>query len=183
METWKDIPGYERIYEASNLGRVRTHINKTTRTKKHGVRKWKQRVLKQKTDKNGYKRVTLWKDNKSKDFLVHRLVALAFIPLVDGKDCINHVDGNPSNNNVENIEWCNHKENLMHAYKTGLNKTPDPVILFNKNTGQSRFFYSKAAASRFLGKADGYLSGLLIKGKTEVKNYMIFVEPSKECSQ
>ena len=59
MEIWKDVVGYEGIYEVSNKGKVRTHKNKTTYTEKHGVRKWEQRILKQKSDKHNSKRVTL----------------------------------------------------------------------------------------------------------------------------
>jgi len=57
-EAWKEITGYEGLYEISNLGRVRTAKDKTTYSEKHGKRTWKQRTLKQKTDKNGYKRVS-----------------------------------------------------------------------------------------------------------------------------
>lgn len=174
MEDWKDIPEYEGIYEVSNKGRVRSAKDKTTKSKLHGTRKWKQRILRQKTDKNGYKRVSLWKNKVDKTHLVHRLVAQAFIPQVDGKEYINHIDGNPSNNYLENLEWCNHRENLIHAYKNRLNKAPDPIILYNLNTQKTKYFYSKAEASRFLGRSHGFISNLLRKGKTEVDEYEVF---------
>ena len=103
-EIWKDVVGYENIYEVSNFGNVRTHKDKTTRTKKHGLRRWKQRNLRNKTPNGRDVRVSLWKDGKVKDWLAHRLVAYAFIPNADKtKDSINHIDGNPKNNHVEKI--------------------------------------------------------------------------------
>lgn len=117
-ELWKDVVGYEGIYEVSSKGRVRTHKNKVTWSNRYQKwRHWKQRYLKDKTPNGRDVRVTLWKNGKRKDFLVHRLVAFAFIPMIEGKNCINHIDGNPKNNNVENLEWCNHLENNRHALK------------------------------------------------------------------
>lgn len=174
MEEWRDVIGFEDIYEVSNKGKVRSSKNKTTHSELHGVRKWKQRILRLKTDKNGYKRVCLYKNKKPHDFLVHRLVAMAFIPAVEGKNYINHIDGNPSNNYVENLEWCNHRENLIHAFDNRLNKSPDPIVLYNLNNKTLRFFRSKADASKFLGRNHGYISGLLRKGVTEVDEFLIF---------
>ena len=94
-EEWRDVVGYEGIYEVSNKGRIRTHKYKTTYTKKHGVRHWKQRYLKDKTPNGRDVRVALWKDGKPNYCLVHRLVAKAFIPFVKDKNCINHIYGNP----------------------------------------------------------------------------------------
>ena len=172
---WKNIPGYEGIYEVSSTGSVRTSKGKTTRTSFHGVRKWKQRELKQKTDRDGYKRVSLWKDGKVKDFLVHRLVALTFIDKPEEKNIINHKDCSPSNNRIENLEWCDHSENLLHAYKNRLNKSNDRVILLHVKTNESVVFTSKAEASLFLGKSKGYISNVIIQGKKRVGDYEIFV--------
>lgn len=94
VEEWKDVVGYEGIYEVSNRGRVRTHKNKTTYTIKHGIRHWKQRILKEKAKNNRDVRVSLWKGGKRKDYLVHRLVAEAFIPNPANKPTVNHIDGN-----------------------------------------------------------------------------------------
>ena len=162
-EIWKDVVGYEGLYEVSNKGRVRTHKHKTTYTKKHGVRHWEQRYLKDKTPNGRDVRVALWKDGKPKDFLVHRLVGFAFIPLVKGKECINHIDGNPKNNNVENLEWCNHLENNKHAFETGLMTTNIKVKLIN-HLGIEYEFISMSRASEFLGRSHGYISNKLKQG-------------------
>ncbi|MDN6735933.1 MAG: NUMOD4 motif-containing HNH endonuclease [Tetragenococcus koreensis] len=173
-EIWKNIPGYEGIYEASNLGRIRTHKNKITFTEKHGRRRWKQRILKQKTDKNGYKRVELWKDGQHKTRIVHQLVAITFLPNRENKPLINHKDCNPSNNHIDNLEWATYSENLIHAYVNGLNKEAVRIMLVNKNNGKEKTFLSMSQASRFLGKGHGYISSACKKGKKEVEDYQIY---------
>ena len=173
MVIWKDVVGYEGIYEVSDDGQVRTHKDKVTHTERHGVRRWKQRVLKEKNPTGRDVRVTLWKDGKPKSFLVHRLVAYAFIPEVEGKTSINHKDGNPRNNKVENLEWCNHSENTNHAFETGLIKTNKHIILIDKKTGEKHEFISMAKASIFAGRNKGYISGLLKKGCNETDRYYV----------
>lgn len=78
----------------------------------------------QKTSRNGkYRSVSAMKNGKQKRFYVHRLMAQAFIPNPENKPQINHIDGDPSNNNIENLEWVTAKENILHAYETGLAPT------------------------------------------------------------
>ena len=166
-ENWRDVVGYEGIYEVSDRGRVRTHKNKTTYTSKHGTRKWKQRYLKDKTPDGRNVRFDLWKNGKPKSFLAHRLVAFAFIPLVEGKDCINHIDGNPKNNCVENLEWCNYSENSKHAFETGLMSSNMKVKLIN-DLGIEYEFISMSKASEWLGRNTRYISGRLMKNKKVV---------------
>ncbi|WIL37563.1 NUMOD4 domain-containing protein [Kurthia sp. YJT4] len=172
---WKDVVGYEGLYEVSDTGLIRTYSYKTTYTKYHGIRHWKQRILKDKTPNNRDTRVTLWKNGKSKDYLVHRLVAEAFIVKVNQKNCINHIDGNPKNNHVSNLEWCNHQENNNHAFDNDLMSTNKKVILVNSNTGETHLFRSYAKASEFLGHNHGYLSRELQKGRSEIKGYEVFL--------
>jgi HNH endonuclease/NUMOD4 motif len=173
MTNWKDIVGYEGIYEVSDDGQIRTHKDKTTFSKKHGVRKWKQRVLVQKVGKDDSCRIELYKDRKSKTWLVHRVVALAFIPKVPGKDYINHLDGNRRNNRVGNLEWCNHKENNNHAFDNKLIKTANGIALYNNETRRIQYFRSMAKASEFLGKHHGFVSALLKRGEREHGKYTI----------
>ena len=104
-EIWKNIPNFEG-YQVSNCGRVRTH-DKTTFTKRHGERHWKDRILHYKGNsyKTGY-RVDLWENNKPHTMLVARLVAFTFLKkdINDHELTVNHIDGNRLNNNIENLE-------------------------------------------------------------------------------
>ena len=90
------------------------------------------RKLKQQTNK-GYKKVELMTNGRytRRQFFVHRLVAEAFIPNPDNKPHVNHIDGNPSNNNVDNLEWCTPSENLIHAYRV-LHSKHAPAPAFGK---------------------------------------------------
>jgi len=118
-EIWKDVSGYEDYYQVSNLGRAKSKDRLVPNWPK-GIRPIKGRILKCALNKR-YFRVDLKKpDTKRKNALLHRLIAVEFIPNPNKKPYINHKDGNPSNNNINNLEWCTHKENMIHAYKTGL---------------------------------------------------------------
>lgn len=119
MEEWRAIAGYEGLYEVSNLGRVRS------------LKYWggnRVAILKQATSKRGYKKIALTSEKKT--FLIHRLVAQAFIPNPENKPEVNHIDGNKQNNCVNNLEWVTGSENNIHAvyslghdqWKKGLKK-------------------------------------------------------------
>lgn len=121
QEQWKDIEGYEDYYEISSMGRIRTKP-RIIRHWKGGTsnRNMKVIYLGMKPDKLGYYRITLTgHDSKKKTYQVHRLVAKAFILNSDNKPWINHIDCNPSNNSIDNLEWCTASENLIHAFNTG----------------------------------------------------------------
>ena len=105
-EIWRTVPDYEN-YQISNFGRVKS------------LWKSKAKILKP-AFCNGYLRVDLCKDGKQKLFRVHRLIAQAFIPNPEGKPQVNHKDGHPMNNYVENLEWATSSENQRHAFDTGL---------------------------------------------------------------
>lgn len=109
-ECWKDIDGYLGIYQVSNLGNVRS----VDRQLNDG-RKRKGIVLRQYTDKDGYKHVILYKDSKSKHFFVHRLVAKAFVDNPASLPQVNHKDETRNNNSAENLEWCDAKYNLVYG--------------------------------------------------------------------
>jgi hypothetical protein len=170
---WRDIKGYEGIYEVSNTGLVRSHKDKTT-TNKHGkVKKWNQIILKQKVGSDNCCRVNLHKDRKAKTFLIHRLVAFAFLEKPEGKDFVNHIDGNRLNNHLSNLEWCNYTENNNHAFDNRLIKTSQQIKLINIVTKEEHIFRSKAKASEFLGKNNGFVSYLILKGVKSWGNFEI----------
>lgn len=103
----KWIEGYEGLYKVSSEGTVCSFQN------------GKIRILKPRNS-GGYLQVTLCKDGEVKSFLVHRLVALAYIENPENKPQINHVDGDKKNNSVENLEWTTAGENIRHSVSTGL---------------------------------------------------------------
>lgn len=109
-EVWKPVIGYEGSYECSNLGRIRS-VERFDNNK-HFL---KGRIIKQHKDKLGYKKVTLSKDCKIKTHKAHRLIAKAFIPNTNNYPVINHIDKNPSNNSVSNLEWCTQKYNVEYS--------------------------------------------------------------------
>lgn len=162
-EIWKDIPGYEGIYQASNFGRIRTVEGKTTFTKRHGVRKWKSRILKGRGNNpiTGA-RVSLWKDGKVKDALVARLVAKTFLGEPPEGFTVNHIDGNRFNNKIENLEWLSLGDNIRHGFETGLYHAQKEVCV--ERAGIKFIFRSLEQLSRFLGKGHGYASNALKKG-------------------
>ncbi len=108
-EIWKDIKDYEGYYQVSNLGRVKS-VPRTIQRKKNKYTV-KERILKSRPDKDGYEYVVLCINCKMKTKSIHRLVAEVFIPNPSNLPCINHKDENPSNNNVENLEWCTYSYN------------------------------------------------------------------------
>lgn len=116
----KDIPNYEGLYAVTRDGRVWSYPK--PRSSKNGM--WlKQQLLITKhnrTKQHNQLLVGLYKDKKRKVFLVHRLVALTYIPNSENKPDINHRDGNPLNNNVDNLEWVTKSENIQHSIKNGL---------------------------------------------------------------
>lgn len=106
LEEWKPVVGYEGLYEVSNLGRIKSLGNEYSR---------KEKILKQRKNKDGYLCVNLYKEGKMKFCYVHRLVANAFIENTSSLPCVNHIDENPSNNQVDNLEWCTYQYNLNYG--------------------------------------------------------------------
>ena len=168
MEEWRDIPGYENLYQASNKGEIRTCEGKTTSNARYSNRVWKQRILKQKLTANGKgrtdARVGLWKDGKEKTWLVSRLVALTWCDGYREGLTVNHINGNPLDNCSDNLEWVTLRENIKKGYEDGLyRKKQNPVMLFNEYAHFE--FDSFADADRFLGHSEGYISNALKRNR------------------
>lgn len=119
-EIWKDIPGYEGLYQVSNLGRVKRLEYKRENNLIKTMSTFKEHILKPAKQTSGYMYIVLCKNNKTKGFRVHRLVAEAFISNPYNLPQVNHIDANKSNNNVNNLEWCSRSENMQHAYSHNL---------------------------------------------------------------
>ena len=110
MEIWKDIEGYEGLYQVSNKGRIKS-LNRID-SRGHKVN---EKILSSKPNNKGYLRVHLYKNGKRKPFSVHRLVAIAFIPNPNNLLEVNHKDENKENNTVDNLEWCDRKYNANYG--------------------------------------------------------------------
>ena len=124
-EVWKPIVNFENRYEVSSFGNVRSIQDNHGRTicKSKTIRKsWNGKYLS----------VCLSYKDKGRHELVHRLVAMAFIPNPDNKPQINHIDGNKHNNHVSNLEWATCKENIQHAHNTGLNPGNSKALIGKK---------------------------------------------------
>lgn len=106
-ETWKDISGFEGLYQVSNTGKIKSFCRKKTKILVPGIHR-------------GYERVILSKNNIRRYASVHRLVAEAFVPNPEGKPQVNHIDENTRNNNANNLEWVTSKENIN--WGTGLER-------------------------------------------------------------
>ena len=118
QEIWKDVIGYEEQYQVSSLGNIRSKDRMIIDClgRKRTLKSHKIRIQ---TSKIGYKQVLLHKGGKVKTRLVHRLVAEAFIPKTEtSKNEINHKDENKANNNIDNLEWCDHKYNINFGTRT-----------------------------------------------------------------
>ena len=137
IEIWRDIKGYEGLYQVSNCGRVRSSY-------KGG------RILKPNLSFYGYWRVQLWRGGKGRSIYVHRLVAQAFIPNPDGKPQINHINGIKTDNRVENLEWCTNMENQLHASKTDLKSTVK-ILQLDRNGNVIKEWPSMVQAAQSVG--------------------------------
>lgn len=114
MEIWKDIQGYQGLYQISNLGNIKSF------PRKYSIKN--ERILKPAKTSKGYYFVYLYKNGKAKMYLLHRLIAESFIPNYNNKPCINHINGIKTDNRIENLEWATYSENTKHSYKIGLEK-------------------------------------------------------------
>lgn len=169
MEQWKDIPGYEGLYESSNLGRIRTAEGKTTSNARYHRRVWKQRVMKQKYGKRKGRevkdaRVTLWKDGIEKTMLVARLVAMTWCEGYSDGLTVNHKDGNPLNNEAQNLEWITLKENIRHGRRTGLYHNSKGCTLVD-DFGNAKHYKSHCEASHGIGRDTSYIANCIRCGR------------------
>lgn len=164
---WKPIPSYEGRYSANEKGEIRSEDmpfdfiagNKRIKYTKKG------KILKQTENSHGYLCVSIHKDGKQRVVQSHILIAKTFLPNPENKPQINHKDGNKKNNAIENLEWVTARENLLHAFKTGLNPGSKPwtgkkgknhcrsipVIMCSLNGEEIQEFENMTFAANYLG--------------------------------
>lgn len=151
-EIWKDIEGYEELYQVSNLGRI-----KALRKRVHKIIKGKEcyplcreKILKiSNHNRNGYLKINITKNNIPKTYEIHRLVAQAFIANQNNLPQVNHKNGIKTDNRVENLEWVTVSQNHKHAFENGLKKpTSKKVIQYSKNNKFIKQWDSMTEASK-----------------------------------
>lgn len=159
-EEWRDIQGYEGLYQVSNLGRVKS-LDKTIVMADGRNRHQKEKILKLQINKYGYYVITLWNNKVSKQVKVHRLVAIAFIPNPENLPQVNHIDEDKLNNKTGNLEWCTALENNHHSniairrHIIGTEASKKPVSQYEINGTLVASYESASEASRQIGKPQG----------------------------
>lgn len=172
-EQWKPIPGFDG-YEASNMQRVRS------------VKSGK--IMSLTINGSGYPTVGVTMNKKTFTVLAHRLIALAWIPNPLGKPQINHINGNRSDNRLENLEWCTQSENIQHAYDIGFKKpykktekhlkiiglvASRPITVKNIATGEPLSFTSMRECAKRFNVDESAISQAVRRGSVFQKIYII----------
>ena len=146
-EVWRDVKGYEGLYQVSSEGRVKS-------LKRKGRRK--ERILKHQIDRNGYLRLNLCAGGKSRLFFVHRLVCQAFHENPDNNPCVNHIDENKTNNAASNLEWCTYEENINHGTRN--ERASKPVGQYSLEGKLIKLWPSLTEVKRQTGFSQGNIS-------------------------
>ena len=168
QEIWKDIPNYEGLYQASNLGRIKSFWFWSNRTNQ---RYYREKILKPKFTKDGCSRVELWRGGEHKTYLTYRLELCAFTNKpYEYEMTVNHKDGNRLNNNLENLEWLSLADNVRHAFENDL-MPYKKLELIDKKTNQVVCCGSMSKISEFMGYNQGYVSCKINRGKWENGNF------------
>lgn len=168
MPEWRPFPGFEKICEVSDEGQVRSKTRDIVRRDGKPLH-IEGRVLLQSLSNAGYMRIGIKANNKSYMKSVHRAVAQAFIPNPEGKREVNHKDGNKLNNHADNLEWVTPKENIAHAFATGLHTPNDMTAICEGNkkpviVDESKYFPSVIEAAKYIGCRGSAVSAVL-KGR------------------
>ena len=166
QEEWRDIKGFEGLYQVSNMGRVKS-LSRIVRAGKNKQRKMNGKVLTPWKTKHGYLHVGLGRGERKS---VHRLVAMTFIPNPKNYPDVNHKDEDKENNVVSNLEWCNHSYNALYGTcQERLSKHKNtPVEMVDKTTHEVlAVFESMKVAMRETGVNKVTIS-MVCRGKRKI---------------
>lgn len=186
-EVWKNISGYEGLYEVSSLGRVRSLPHKAY-NKLIGEYISKEKILKQGSLVRGYKGVGLYKNGKEKTQKVHRLVAEAFIPNPNNYPEVNHKNEDTSDNRVTNLEWCTSKYNSNYGTRTqriaqkNLNRNKSKRVLQLDLSGNLIHVWPSASETQRNGFSQGNVSACCRGERKTHKGYKWqYAKEEKQC--
>ena len=157
MEEWRDVVGYEGLYQVSDCGRIKS----VTRVSPQG-HLLKERIRSLITDKDGYLYVNLCKDGIVKTYRVHRLVGEAYIPNPNNMPLINHLNGIKNDNRVCNLEWTNNSGNMLHAFRAGL-KHANSISYYGETNPHCKLSDEDCAEIKRLRAEYGYTHKYLAK--------------------
>lgn len=165
IEEWKDIKGYEGIYQVSNFGNIKSLYGK-------------EHLIKPFPRPNGYLGIMLYKNGKTHPRSIHRIVAETFISNPEDKEQVNHINGIKTDNTTNNLEWCTRKENMAHSWKNGLRQFSEKrkiemrkkmsieVLQYDKNGKFIKEWESAKVAGKVLGISQQCISNCRA-GKTK----------------
>ena len=180
-ETWKDIIGFEGLYQISNLGRVKSLAKTWTVGKnRNGVRSKPETIINV-FQKGTYFNFSLIKDGQQKTANLHRVIAENFIPNPFGKKEVNHINGNKHDNRIENLEWVSSSENRKHAFDTGLKMSPKgklhhasvPVVVIFPKEKRTISFVCGSDAGKYLGISKSNISKIMLGRLKRKKDFII----------
>lgn len=166
-EVWRDIPSLAN-YQASSLGNIRH--------KGHASRRLQ-------LNNSGYLYVGVRVNGRFVNFRVHRLVAETFLPKIDGKNHINHIDGNKTNNSIDNLEWCTASENEVHKVQVLGKKQIPPVNTSRVIDTDTGIVYESVKAAAEATGADSHHIGEVASGKRKSTKgrHFVYAESRKEA--
>ena len=178
-EIWKDVKGFSGFYQVNNKGKVKS-VERDVIGKNNSIRHLPEKIISDTDNGKGYRVVTLYNGTGKRTFKkVHQLVAEAFIPNPNNLPEVNHIDGDKTNNCLENLEWCTTKENCEHRQRTGLGNTKNAnearkikIRQYDINTGETIKIYNCAAdAAKELGTKNDAISRVV---RGERKSFKVY---------